>query len=149
SRRRGRPRAGGHARRRPPGHRARRPDPGVRPMRLPRTGIGVDVHAYADPSTGRELWLAGLPSPGEQGLEGHSAAAAAAPAAAAAVLADAGIGALGWHSGSSDPRWAGASGAVLLAEAARRVRRAGFDLGNVSVQVIGNRPRLGPRRDEA
>lgn len=112
----------------------------------PRTGIGVDVHAFAAEDDPRELWLAGLHWPGERGLMGHSDADVAAHAAADALLSAAGIGDLGAHFGTSDPRWAGASGAALLAEAARRVRAAGFDVGNVAVQVIGNRPRLGTRR---
>src|SRR5699024_11403120 len=53
------------------------------------------------------------------------------------------------HFGVDRPEWAGASGARLLGEAARRVREAGFRIGNVSVQVIGNRPRLSRRREEA
>lgn len=116
---------------------------------LPRTGIGVDVHAFADASSGRELWLAGLHWPGEVGLVGHSDADVAAHAAADALLSATGLGDLGSVFGTSDPRWAGASGAVLLAETARRVRAAGYAIGNVAVQVIGNRPRLGPRRAQA
>ncbi|GAB2467514.1 2-C-methyl-D-erythritol 2,4-cyclodiphosphate synthase [Xylanimonas ulmi] len=116
---------------------------------LPRTGIGVDAHAYAPEDSPRELWLAGLRWPGERALDGHSDADVAAHAAADALFSAAGIGDLGQHFGTSAPEWAGASGASLLAEAARRVRAAGFEIGNIAVQVIGNRPRLGPRRDEA
>ncbi|WP_166852713.1 2-C-methyl-D-erythritol 2,4-cyclodiphosphate synthase [Isoptericola sp. BMS4] len=115
---------------------------------MPRTGVGVDVHAFAA-DTDRDLWLGGLHWPGERGLAGHSDADVAAHAAADALFSAAGIGDLGSHFGTSEPRWAGASGTVLLAEAARRVRDAGFDVGNVAVQVIGNRPKLGPRRAEA
>jgi len=112
-----------------------------------RTGIGVDVHRLV---TGVELHLAGLHWPGEpQGLEGHSDADVAAHAACDALLSAAGLGDLGSNFGTAEPEWAGASGATLLAETARRVRAAGFEIGNVAIQVIGNRPRLGPRRAEA
>ncbi|WP_046530076.1 2-C-methyl-D-erythritol 2,4-cyclodiphosphate synthase [Cellulomonas sp. FA1] len=115
-----------------------------------RTGIGVDVHAYdPDPAPDAVLHLAGLEWPGERPLAGHSDADVAAHAAADALLSAAGLGDLGAQFGTSDPRWAGASGAALLAETARRVRAAGFTVGNVAVQVIGNRPKLGPRRVEA
>ncbi|MFP3713333.1 2-C-methyl-D-erythritol 2,4-cyclodiphosphate synthase [Puerhibacterium sp. TATVAM-FAB25] len=116
---------------------------------LPRTGVGVDVHAFAPEGSDRELWVAGLRWPGERGLDGHSDADVAAHAAADALFSAAGIGDLGSHFGTSEPRWAGAAGTVLLAEAARRVRAAGFEIGNVAVQVVGNRPKIGPRRDEA
>ncbi|GAA2726411.1 2-C-methyl-D-erythritol 2,4-cyclodiphosphate synthase [Cellulomonas aerilata] len=116
---------------------------------LPLVGIGTDVHAFADPSSGRVMWLGGLEWPGEPGLEGHSDADVAAHAAADALFSAAGLGDLGSQFGTSDPAWAGASGVALLGEAARRVREAGFTVGNVAVQVIGNRPRLGSRRAEA
>ncbi|HEY8721298.1 2-C-methyl-D-erythritol 2,4-cyclodiphosphate synthase [Pengzhenrongella sp.] len=120
---------------------------------LPRTGIGVDVHAFAEPASGRPsgrvLALAGLTWPGEPALEGHSDADVAAHAAADALLSAAGLGDLGSNFGTSEPAWAGAAGVLLLAEAARRVRAAGFTIGNVAIQVIGNRPKLGPRRAEA
>jgi 2-C-methyl-D-erythritol 2,4-cyclodiphosphate synthase len=116
---------------------------------LPRTGIGVDVHALAPEGSGRELWVAGLHWPGERGLDGHSDADVAAHAACDALFSAAGIGDLGQLFGTGRPVLAGASGATLLAEAARLVREAGFEIGNVSVQVVGNRPRVGTRRGEA
>lgn len=116
---------------------------------LPRTGIGTDVHAFADPALGRELWMAGLHWPGESGLAGHSDADVVAHAAADAIFSATGLGDLGSNFGTSAPEWAGASGASLLAEAAARARAAGFQIGNVAVQLIGNRPRLGARRAEA
>lgn len=123
--------------------------PGGPVTALPRTGVGTDVHAFAPEGWDRELWLGGLHWPGERGLAGHSDADVAAHAAADALFSAAGIGDLGSHFGTSDPEWAGASGVTLLAEAARRVRAAGFEIGNVAVQVIGNRPKVGPRRPEA
>jgi 2-C-methyl-D-erythritol 2,4-cyclodiphosphate synthase len=116
---------------------------------LPRTGIGVDVHALAAPGTDRAMWLAGLRWPDERGLDGHSDGDVAAHAACDALFSAAGIGDLGAHFGTSRPEYAGASGATLLAEAARLVRAAGWEIGNVAVQVVGNRPKVGSRRAEA
>jgi 2-C-methyl-D-erythritol 2,4-cyclodiphosphate synthase len=118
-------------------------------VNLPRVGTGVDVHAYAPTESTRVLHLAGLTWPGERALEGHSDADVAAHAAADALLSAAGLGDLGSAFGTAEPEWAGASGVALLSEAARRVRAAGFEIGNVAVQVIGNRPRVGSRRGEA
>ncbi|MCM1011436.1 MULTISPECIES: 2-C-methyl-D-erythritol 2,4-cyclodiphosphate synthase [unclassified Brevibacterium] len=117
-------------------------------MTIPRTGIGVDVHAFAD-DPDRELWVAGLLWPGERGLDGHSDSDVAAHACCDALFSASGIGDLGAHFGVDRPEFAGASGVSLLAEAGRLVRAAGFEIGNIAVQVIGNRPKIGKRRSEA
>lgn len=115
-------------------------------MTIPRTGIGVDVHAYGDQFG---LSLAGLDWPEERALDGHSDGDVAAHAACDALLSAAGLGDLGSVFGTDRPQWAGARGVVLLAECARLVREAGYEVGNVAIQVIGNRPKLSGRRAEA
>ncbi len=113
----------------------------------PRIGIGVDVHPFADDD--RTLSLAGLTWPGERGLAGHSDADVAAHAACDALFSAAGVGDLGTHFGTDRPELAGAAGVVLLAQAAQIVVESGYVIGNIAIQIVGNSPRLGPRREEA
>jgi 2-C-methyl-D-erythritol 2,4-cyclodiphosphate synthase len=116
-------------------------------VQLPVVGVGVDVHPLR---AGRPLWVAGLHWPeAPAGLDGHSDGDVVSHAVCDALLGAAGVGDLGSVFGTSDPRWSGAPGVALIRETARLVRNAGFEIGNVSVQLIGPSPRLGPRRDEA
>ena len=107
----------------------------------------MDVHSFADDD--RPLSLAGLTWPGERGLAGHSDGDVAAHAACDALLSAARLGDLGTHFGSDRPELAGAPGVTLLAQAAKIVTNAGFVIGNIAIQIIGNSPKLGPRRLEA
>lgn len=111
-----------------------------------KVGTGTDVHGYDE---GRELWLAGLYWPGEPGLRGHSDGDVVSHAICDAMLAAVRLGDLGEVFGTSDPRFADAHGDVFLRETLSRIRGLGFELVNVSVQVVGNRPNIARRRREA
>jgi len=115
---------------------------------LMRVGIGTDAHAFSNNLT-RSMWLAGLFWPNEVGVDGHSDGDVAVHAICDALLSAAALGDLGSNFGTSDPKYAGASGLQLLAESLQRVQAAGYTLNNVSVQIVGNRPKIGPRRAEA
>lgn len=116
-------------------------------MRLPLIGTGVDVHPFAE---GAPMRLAGLDWPDEEkGTAGEPDGDVVVHAACNALLCAAGLGDLGAHFDTSTAEWSDAAPTELLVRTAALVRAAGFAIGNVSVQLVGERPKLGSRREEA
>ena len=112
-----------------------------------RVGIGIDAHAFGS-DTSKKLSLAGLIWD-EVALEGHSDADVAAHAICDALLSAANLGDLGGNFGVSDKKYAGASGSQLLSETLVKIKAAGFEIENVAVQIVGNKPKISDRRAEA
>ena len=106
-----------------------------------RIGEGWDVHQLA---AGRKLILGGIEVPHSVGLLGHSDADVLLHAITDALLGAAALGDIGRHFPDTDPQFKGADSAVLLAEAARRVRAAGYEIGNLDSTVIAQAPKLAP-----
>ncbi|MFZ9043596.1 MAG: 2-C-methyl-D-erythritol 4-phosphate cytidylyltransferase [Candidatus Nanopelagicaceae bacterium] len=113
-----------------------------------KVGMGVDAHAFSSDQD-RKLWLAGLLWPDQIGVDGYSDGDVAAHAICDALFSAAGLGDLGSNFGVDDPKYQGASGETLLKEALKKITSAGYEIGNVSVQIVCNRPKIGPRRAEA
>ncbi len=112
-----------------------------------RVGIGTDTHALSSDKD-RPLWLAGLHWKDEIGLEGHSDGDVAAHAICDALFSAADLGDLGSNFGTEDKKYAGASGIKLLTETVERVHAAGYSINNVSLQIVGNRPKIAMRRNK-
>ncbi len=113
-----------------------------------KVGLGVDAHAFSSDQD-RKLWLAGLLWPDQIGVDGYSDGDVAAHAICDALFSAAGLGDLGSNFGLDDPKYQGASGEMLLKEAFSKITSAGYEIGNVSVQIVCNKPKIGPRRAEA
>lgn len=112
-----------------------------------RVGIGTDAHAFSsDPN--RQLWLGGILWSDVVGVDGHSDGDVAAHAICDALFSATGLGDLGSNFGTSDPKYAGASGVTLLQETLARVSTAGYAIQNVAVQIVCNKPKIGSRRNE-
>lgn len=113
-----------------------------------RVGQGIDVHAFATAAPPRPLVLGGVVVPGGPGLEGHSDADVVLHALVDALLGAAALGDLGSRFGTAEPRYAGASSSVFVAEAVRLLSGDGWAIANVDCTVVAARPRLTGYREE-
>ena len=113
-----------------------------------RTGVGVDAHKFSTDASG-PCALAGLEWPDTNRLEGHSDGDAAVHALCDAVLAAAGIGDVGQVFGIDKPEWKGASGLKMIENLRSLISEKSIAINNVSIQIVGNAPKISKRREEA
>lgn len=111
-----------------------------------RTGIGTDTHRFTEDAT-KPLYLGTVVWAGERGLDGHSDGDAISHAIVDALLSAAGLGDIGSNFGVDRPEFAGANGEVFLRGALELIGEAGWRVANVSLQLIGNRPKVAPNRE--
>jgi 2-C-methyl-D-erythritol 4-phosphate cytidylyltransferase/2-C-methyl-D-erythritol 2,4-cyclodiphosphate synthase len=112
-----------------------------------RTGIGTDTHRFSEDSA-KPLFLGTIEWPGERGLDGHSDGDALSHAIVDALLSAAGLGDIGSNFGVDRPEFEGANGQVFLTETLAKLSAANFAIINVSAQIIGNRPKVAPMREQ-
>jgi 2-C-methyl-D-erythritol 4-phosphate cytidylyltransferase/2-C-methyl-D-erythritol 2,4-cyclodiphosphate synthase len=110
------------------------------------TGIGTDTHRFTD-NPHKKLYLGTVEWPGERGLDGHSDGDAVSHAIVDALLSAAGLGDIGSNFGVDRPEFAGANGSVFLIETKKMLTERGFEIGNISVQIVANRPKVAPHRE--
>jgi len=114
-----------------------------------RTGVGVDAHKFSADASAGPCALAGLEWPETNRLEGHSDGDAAVHALCDAVLAAAGLGDVGQVFGIDKPEWKGASGLKMIEHLRNLISEKSIAINNVSIQIVGNSPKISKRRDEA
>jgi 2-C-methyl-D-erythritol 2,4-cyclodiphosphate synthase len=114
-----------------------------------RTGVGVDAHKFAASINEGPCKLAGLEWPETNRLEGHSDGDAAVHALCDAVLAASGLGDVGQVFGIDKPEWKGASGIQMINHLRSLISEKSIEINNISIQIVGNAPKISKRRDEA